>query len=34
MRPLGERGGSSIGKDSESDVESRHLQGGSPIYIG
>jgi hypothetical protein len=29
MEPLGESGGSSDGKGGESDVESRHLRGGS-----
>jgi hypothetical protein len=28
-RSLGESGGSSVGKDEESDVERQHLQGGS-----
>jgi hypothetical protein len=29
MRLLGESGGPSVGKGGKSDVESRHLQGGS-----
>jgi hypothetical protein len=29
MGPLGERGGSLVGKGEESDVENRHLQGCS-----
>jgi hypothetical protein len=30
MGPLGENGGSSVGKGGKSDVENRHLQCGSP----
>jgi hypothetical protein len=30
MGPLGKNGGSSVGKDGECDVESRHLQDSSP----
>jgi hypothetical protein len=30
MGPLEESGGSSVGKGGEGDMESRHLQGGSP----
>jgi hypothetical protein len=28
MGPLGKSGGPSVGKDRETDVENRHLQGG------
>jgi hypothetical protein len=33
MGPLGESGGPSIGKGRECEVESRHLQGCSPLPV-
>jgi hypothetical protein len=34
MGPLGESGGSLVGKGGESDMKSRHLQGGSVRWVG